>query len=448
MKTKNIDMTEGVVWKQILLFAGPVFLGNLFQQLYNTVDSIIVGNFLGSNALAAVSSSGNLLNMIIGFFNGVAMGAGIVIARYFGARDREHLQKAIHTDVAFGIVFGLILSVIGVALSPWMLRMMDTPAEMFPDSVTYFRVYFSGMITVAMYNVFVGILQATGDSRHPLYYLVISSVINIVLDLLLVGVCRLGVGAAAFATVVSQGVSALLCFRRLLRDESECGIRISQIRIDGRMLRLIISYGLPSGVQGAITSFANVIMQSNINQFGVNAVAGCGAYAKIDGFTFLPITSFSTSLATFVGQNLGAKKYDRVKEGIRFGLPGGILLAEAMGGLIYAFSPQLIALFDRTPEVIAFGVQKARLQSPFYYALAATHCIAGILRGAGRTKVTMLTFIMAWCVIRVTFVTITIRYIHDIQVVNWAYPLTWHISMLLFIVYMIKADWIHSFEKE
>ena len=448
MKAKNIDMTEGTVWRQILLFAGPVFLGNLFQQFYNTVDSIIVGNFLGSNALAAVSSSGNLLNMVIGFFNGVAMGAGIVIARYFGARDTDSLERAIHTDVAFGVMFGLILSALGVALCPWMLRMMDTPEEMFAESVTYFRVYFSGMITVAMYNVFVGILQATGDSRHPLYYLVISSLINVVLDVLFVGVLHRGVGAAALATVLSQGVSALLCFRRLLRDDSACGIRLSRIRIDGRMLRQIITYGLPSGVQGAITSFANVIMQSNINRFGVNAVAGCGAYAKIDGFTFLPITSFSTSLATFVGQNLGAKKYDRVKEGIRFGLPAGILLAEVMGGVIYLCSPWLIGLFDRTPEVVAYGVQKARTQAPFYYALAATHCIAGILRGAGRTRVTMVTFITAWCIIRVTFVTVVMQFIRDIQVVNWAYPLTWNISMLVFVVYMLKADWMHGFERE
>ena len=448
MKAKNIDMTEGTVWRQILLFAGPVFLGNLFQQFYNTVDSIIVGNFLGSNALAAVSSSGNLLNMVIGFFNGVAMGAGIVIARYFGARDTDSLERAIHTDVAFGVMFGLILSALGVALCPWMLRMMDTPEEMFAESVTYFRVYFSGMITVAMYNVFVGILQATGDSKHPLYYLVISSLINVVLDVLFVGVLHRGVGAAALATVLSQGVSALLCFRRLLRDDSACGIRLSRIRIDGRMLRQIITYGLPSGVQGAITSFANVIMQSNINRFGVNAVAGCGAYAKIDGFTFLPITSFSTSLATFVGQNLGAKKYDRVKEGIRFGLPAGILLAEVMGGVIYLCSPWLIGLFDRTPEVVAYGVQKARTQAPFYYALAATHCIAGILRGAGRTRVTMVTFITAWCIIRVTFVTVVMQFVQDIQVVNWAYPLTWNISMLVFVVYMLKADWMHGFERE
>lgn len=442
MKNETIDMTEGIAWKQILAFAGPIFFGSLFQQFYHTADSMIVGNFLGSSALAAVSSSSNLLNMLIGFFNGVAMGAGIVIARYFGAKDYEGMKRAIHTNVAFGFLFGIFLSILGVILAPWMLEKMGTPREMFPLSVLYFRVYFAGMLTVAMYNTFTGILRAIGDSRYPIYYLVIASIINIILDLLFVGIFRLGVGSAAFATVVSQAVSSILCFRRLTRLDEAYRLVPSQIRIEGQMLREIISYGLPSGIQVSITSFANVIMQSNINQFGVAAVAGCGAYEKIDGFTFLPITSFSMSLSTFVGQNLGAKRYDRVKQGIRFGIPCGIILAECMGVMIFICSPWLIGLFDRSPEVIAYGMQKARTQAPFFYALAATHCMAGVLRGAGRTKITMATFLTAWCVIRVAVVTVAMSFLHSIQVVNWVYPLTWNISMVIFILYMWRTDWM------
>lgn len=443
-----IDMTQGTPWKQILRFTGPVFLGLLFQQLYNTVDSIIVGNFLGSNALAAVSSSGNLIHMIVGLVFGFAQGAAILIARYFGARDQETLKKAVHTDITFGCILGVAISVVGVLISPWLLRAIDTPPEMMADAVAYYRVYFGGLITLALYNICESILRSTGDSTHPLYYLIVCSLVNIVLDLVFVGAFRLGVAGAALATVIAQGISALLCMRRLMRGQAGCTVRIGDLGIDRRMLGRIVGYGLPAAVQGAITSFGNVIMQANINQFGVYAVAGCGAYSKIDGFTFLPIDSFTTSIATFVGQNLGARQYDRAREGVRFGLIAGVVLAELMGVVIYAACPFLVSWFDRTPEVIAYGAQKAHTQAPFYYALAGTHCIASVLRGAGRTRATMVIYILAWVVIRVAFVTVVMGFIQNIQVVNWAYPLTWNISLILFAVYMWKSDWIHSFERE
>lgn len=300
-------MTEGPIWKKIITFAFPLFLGNLFQQLYNTADSLIVGNFLGSDALAAVSSSGSLIFLMVGFFNGIAMGAGVVVARYYGARQIEKLQRAIHTDVAFALVAGVLLTIIGLILAPQMLVWMGTPEDVMPNSILYFRIYFAGSLAFVLYNVLVGILQSIGDSRHPLYYLILSSMINIALDLLFVGVFRWGVGSAALATIISQFVSALLCLRRLMHSPEEYRVTLSKIRFDLPMLKQIIQNGLPAGLQNSIIALANVVVQSNINSFGKMAVAGCGAYSKVEGFGFLPITCFSLALTTFISQNLGAK---------------------------------------------------------------------------------------------------------------------------------------------
>lgn len=314
MRTEDkTRMTEGSISRKIILFAIPLFLGNLFQQLYNTADSLIVGNYLGSNALAAVSSSGNLIFLMVGFINGIAMGAGVVIARYYGAKDRGNLEKAIHTTVAFGIAAGIALTVIGMLLAPKILVLMGTPAEVLPESITYFRTYFAGSIGVIMYNIFVGILQSVGDSRHPLIYLIISSCINVVLDIFFISGLGMGVGAAALATAISQFVSAFLCLIHLLRAKEEYRLQLNKIRFDSQMLWQIIQNGVPSGFQNSVIAIANVFVQTNINAFGKMAMAGCGSYSKIEGFAFLPVTCFTMALTTFVSQNLGAKQYDRAK---------------------------------------------------------------------------------------------------------------------------------------
>ncbi len=440
-------MTEGPIWKKIITFAFPLFLGNLFQQLYNTADSLIVGNFLGSDALAAVSSSGSLIFLMVGFFNGIAMGAGVVVARYYGARKIDCVQRAIHTDIAFGLTAGTALTIIGLLLAPRLLVWMGTPAEVLPNSILYFRVYFCGSIAFVMYNVLVGILQSIGDSRHPLFYLIISSLINIVLDLIFIGIFRLGVGSAAAATIISQFVSATLCLRRLLHSPQDYRVSLQKIRFDLTFLRQIIQNGLPSGIQNSIISVANVVVQSNINSFGKMAMAGCGAYSKIEGFGFLPVTCFSMALTTFVSQNLGARQYDRAKKGARFGILCSISLAEVIGVCIYLFSPWLIAAFNNDPEVVAFGVQQARTVTLFYFLLAFSHCIAGIMRGAGKATVPMFTMMVCWCIIRVSYITIAVRFIPVIRTVFWAYPLTWSLSSAFFLLYFLKADWIHGFEK-
>lgn len=445
---KTTLMTEGPIWKKIITFAFPLFLGNLFQQLYNTADSLIVGNFLGSNALAAVSSSGSLIFLMVGFFHGIALGAGVVIARYYGARELKEVKKAVHTTIALGIAAGIFLTIAGTLLTSHILIWMDTPADVLPESTTYFRIYFMGSLSFVMYNIFVGILQSVGDSKHPLFYLIISSLINILLDLLFVGLLGFGVGAAAFATILSQFISALLClFRLIYRSPEDYRVYLKLIRFDLPMLKQIISNGLPAGFQNSIISFANVIVQSNINKFGKMAVAGCGAYSKVEGFGFLPITCFSLALTTFISQNLGAKQYDRAKKGARFGILCSITMAELVGIFIYFTIPTLISAFNRTPEVIAYGTAQARIDTLFYFLLAFSHCTAGILRGAGKASVPMVTMFCFWCIVRVTYITLIIRFIPVIHVIFWAYPLTWSLSSAVFLIYFFKADWVHGFEK-
>ena len=447
-KEEGTKLLTGPIWKGIVAFAIPIFFGNLFQQLYNTVDSLIVGNFLGSDALAAVSSSGSLIFLLVGFFNGIAMGAGVVISKYYGAKDFESVKRAVHTDIALGLVAGILLMIIGMILTPYILQWMGTPESVMPNSVVYFRTYFAGSLAFVMYNIVMGILQAVGDSKHPLYYLIFSSIVNIVLDLLFVGVMGMGVGAAAFATAISQAVSAILCFLRLVRTKDVYQVFIHEIRFHKGMLKQIIRIGLPSGLQNSVISIANIVVQSNINAFGVIAVAGCGVYSKIEGFAFLPITCFAMSLTTFIGQNLGARQYDRAKKGAYFGIACSIVLAELVGVIVYFAMSYFTAAFDNTPEVIATSVLQAHTESLFYFLLAFSHCIAGIMRGAGKSSVPMFTMLVSWCMIRIIYITVVVRFIPKIQVVFWAYPLTWFISSIIFLCYFLKADWIHAFEKQ
>lgn len=439
-------LTEGSIPKKILTFAFPLFLGNLFQQFYNVADSLIVGNFIGSDALAAVSSSGSLIFLLVGFFNGISVGAGVVIARYFGARDKESLERAIHTTVAFGIAAGILLTIVGVLFTPTILKWMGTPADVLSSSILYFRIYFCGSLAFVLYNIFVGILQSVGDSRHPLIYLIISSVVNVVLDLFFIAGLGMGVGSAALATAISQFVSAALCFVRLVRTTEEYRLNIKAIRFDTVMLRQIIQNGLPTGLQNSIIALANVVVQSNINAFGKMAVAGCGAYSKIEGFGFLPINCFAMALTTFISQNLGAKKLDRVKKGAFFGIFCSISLAEVIGILIYVFAPTLIAIFNDDPAVVAYGVTQAHTVTLFYFLLAYSHCLAAIFRGAGKSSVPMFVMLLCWCIIRVTYITIAVKLVPEINVIFWAYPLTWSLSSIIFTIYYFKSNWMKAFE--
>ncbi len=428
------SLTEGAIWKSMLLFAFPILLGNLFQQFYNTFDSWVVGRFLGETALAAVSSSSHLIFLLVGFFNGMSMGAGVVIARFFGAKNLNDLNTAIHTTVALGLAAGTLLTVLGVAFTPTILIWMDTPADVLPESISYFRWYFCGAIFVVMYNISVGILHALGDSRHPLYYLMASTCVNVVLDLLFVGIFRWGVWSAAVATTISQGLSALLCCIQMLKLPEEYRLIPARIRFDLPSLREIIRIGLPSGIQNSMISIANVVVQTCINGFGAAAIAGCGTYSKLEGFAFLPVICFSQALSTFVGQNLGAKQYDRVRKGVRFGVICCMLLAEAIGIMAYLLAPQLIRIFNNSPEVVEYGARQMRCICLFYFLMAFSHSMAGTFRGAGKAMVPMMTMLICWCVIRIIYISLALPYWPRLETVSFAYPITWTLSTVVFLI--------------
>lgn len=448
MARSQTRMTEGSIAGLMVRFAAPLFFGNLFQQLYNTADALIVGRYLGDSALAAVSSTGSLIFLLISLFEGIAAGGGVIISRYFGARDNEKLHLAVHTSVAFALATGLILTVAGTLLTPWILRLMGTPEDVMPLAVTYTRIFFAGSLTLVMYNSLRGVMQAVGDGKDPLIFLAISSAINVILDIVFIRFFHTGVGGAALATVISQLVSAVLCFRKLLLTNEEYRVELRGIRFDGNMLRLIISYGLPSGLQNSVIGFANVVVQSNINAFGTMAMSGLGAYSKIEGFAFLPITSFNIALTTFVGQNLGAGEYARTRRGARFGIICAVCMAELIGVLFYLAAPVLIGFFTDEPEAIAFGVEKVHICALFFCLLAASHSFSAVLRGAGKAVVPMIAMLSFWCVVRVAFLRIAVPIFKTIAVVNWVYPLTWFLSTVFFTIYYFKADWIHTFEKE
>ena len=447
MQKGTQNMTVGSVRRAIVSFAMPIFLSQLFQQLYNTADSVIVGNLLGKQALAAVSSSASLIQLLTALMIGIALGAGVVISRHFGAEDYDTLSRAIHTTAAFGLIAGAALTVVGVLLSPTLLRWMGTAPDVMDNSVIYFRNYFLGSMAVMLYNVFTGIMNALGDSRRPLYYLMLSSALNVALDLLFIGVFHLGVGSAAVATVISQAVSALLSFLHLRKPGTIFQLRLRKLRVHLDLMKEIVRMGLPTGVQNSVISIANVLVQSYINSFGSDAMAACGTYAKLQGFGFLPITSFALALTTFVSQNLGAKQYERARQGARFGILSTVVMAEIIGVLMVIFAVPMARLFNSDPEVVRIAVSQTRIENLFFFLLAFSHAVAGVCRGAGRATVPMLVMLSSWCVFRIIFISIAMRILRDIRVLFWCYPLTWAISSAIFLIYYLRSDWVHGFER-
>ena len=450
-KTKSSvvkDLTTGPIGREILAFAIPLFLGQLLQQLYNVADAWVVGNFADNNAFAAVSSTGSMTFLVIGFFNGVATGGGVVISKYFGAKNYAAVDKAVHTNFLFGIIASVLATGVGLAIVPWLLRLMKTPDEVMPESLTYLRIYFAGVSTIIMYNIGMAIMRALGDSIHPLYYLILSSIVNIILDLLFVAVLGWGVAGAGIATVIAQGISAILCIVRMCRLDGIGRLRLSSLKFYPDYMGEVIAQGLPNGVQNSVISIGNMVVQTNINSFGSYAMSGVGAYSKIEGFAFLPITSMSISLPTFIGQNLGAKKYDRAKKGAAFGIVSGVLMAEIIGVIFFNFAPQLLRFFVNVDEAVLIGEVHAKRISLFFCLLAFSHCAAGVLRGCGKSIVPMITMLAFWCGVRIVYVTTTLHFIPKFSVISWAYPLTWSLSSIVFLIFLLKSDWVHTFEKK
>ncbi len=437
-------MTSGSIHKNLIYFAIPLSIGTLSQQLYNTADSLVVGNFVGKEALAAISSTAPLVFLTIGLFQGIFVGAGVRISILYGAQDHEGVRDAVHTSVAFALLCSLLLTVFGYIFAPLFLEWMGTPEDVFKDANTYVRIYFLGVSALVLYNAATGILQAVGDSRHPLNFLMIASVLNILLDLLFVGYFKMGIAGTAYATIFSQSVSAFLAFRLLISTNDVIRVELKKIRFHTRQLKVILRIGVPSGIQNSVTSLANVVVQSSINLFGAVAMAGSGSFMRIQGFAFIPVTSFALALTTFTGQNLGARQLERVRKGTRFGVVFSMILAEAVGLLLYYYAAPLVSLFSRDPAVIAIGVQKAQISTMFIMPLALSHVMAGLFRGAGKSMVPMTVMLACWCIFRVIYIKVALSLLMDIRVVFWAYPITWSMSAIIFIIYYFRSDWMGS----
>lgn len=441
MNVSSSLMSEGSIKIKIIKFALPIFWGNLFQQLYNIVDALVVGNFTGSHALAAISSTAPLIFIIVGFSSGLFSGAGIIISNYFGAKDKDLIQKSIGTYVLFGLISGIILTFISILLSPLIIKIIGTPTEIFKDTRNYLIIYFSGIIFLILYNTASGIFQAIGDSKHPLYYLIISSIINIILDIILVAKFNMGVIGASISTIISQAISVFLAFYRLVKIDDIYRLKKENIRLNISILKQMLKIGLPAGIQNLVVGFANLIVQSSINSFGTIAMAASGAYVKIEGFVFIPINSFSMALTTFISQNIGAKKPERAKIGAKFGMIFSSIIVEIMGLFFYLFAPQLMSLFGSNPNMISIGISRININSLFYFLLSYSNCVAGIIRGAGNSNIPMFILLICWCVIRVIYIVFVTYVFNNILIVFWAYPITWLLSSILFFFFYIKIDW-------
>lgn len=427
-------MTSGDYRKKIIYFAIPLFIGNLFQQLYNAADSLIVGNYLGSQALAAVSSVGSLVYLFVGFFMGFSTGAGVIIARYIGAEDAENTSKAVHTTVVLGIFLSIIMTIIGISMSPYILKWMAVPDDVYDMSKTYLQIYFAGFSALIMYNIFTGILQANGDSRHPLYYLICSSLINIVGDIFLIAKCGMGVEGAALATIFSEFLTAILAGYRLLSIPSLTQIHLSKLKIDRQCLLQILKYGFPTALQGSVIDISNILIQSYINSFGSLAMAGIGAATKTEGFIFLPVTTFSMAMTTYISQNMGAEEYERVRKGIRFGYLVSLALIEALGILLFIFAPHIITLFTSDEEAIVYGVGRARTCGLFFMFVGYSHISSAVCRGLGKPAAPMIIMLVCWCAVRVGVLFTIGQIYHNILLAYWVYPITWLLSSVVFFL--------------
>lgn len=439
---KSTVMTEGSIWKKILFFSIPLILGNLFQQLYNTVDSIIVGNYIGSEALAAVGSSGSLINLLIGFCIGASAGAGVVIAQFYGAQDREGVRKAVHTTIAIAIVAGAVLTVVGIVATPILLKAMGTPQEVFDQASIYLKVYFGGILFSVVYNMSAGILNAVGNSKRSLVYLMIAATSNIFLDLLFVVVLKMGIVGAAIATDISQLLSCIFIILFLVRSEDVYRVKLKDIRCYDNLLGKILKIGLPTGVQNIVISLSNVIVQSSVNSFGAVAMAGFAAYIKVDGFNILPVLSFSMAATTFVGQNVGAGRLDRVKKGMYVSVAMGIIYTVCTGILLLAFAPQVIGVFTQNGKVVEYGVYIMKFFCPFYWMLGILHILAGTIRGTGKTMQAMVVFLFSLCIFRVLWIWGAMSVSHKIGGVMLGYPLSWLVGLVMILIYVWKGNWM------
>lgn len=440
-KTKTLDMTEGSIAKLLISFAIPLLLGNIFQYLYNTVDSLVVGNFVGKEALAAVGSTTYIINTLVMFFGGVSVGASVIISRYFGAHDDEMLHKAVETTIALTFVSSILCTVLGTILAPLLLRFMDTPEDVLPSSSVYLRIYFAGVSGLLIYNMGSGILRAVGDTKRPLYFLIFSSIMNIILDLVFVIVFEMGIAGVAYATIISQMVSGILILVVLTTSHENYRLTWKDMRVDKELVLDMLKIGLPVGLQQALTSFSNVYVQSYINSFGSSGMAGWSSFTKIDSFLSLPLQSMAQAGTTFASQNVGAKNLKRVKEGTNTALKISIPLIAVLACFLYAFAPQLVSLFNQDPEVVYYGTLFMRLCVFIVPITSLTQMFAGTMRGAGSAKIPMYIMLFSYVVFRQIYLFIMSHVAHNPYTIGFGYPAGWLMCAFLMTLAYKFSGW-------
>lgn len=442
-------MTQGNIFRQLLLYSLPLLAGNFFQQCYNTVDSIVLGNFVGRAALAAVGTTMPIINTLIGLFLGLSTGIGVVISQFYGAGEEKKVGQAVQTSLVLVLILCGLFTAVGIGMVPFMLRLMATPADVFAPAQLYLRLYFAGVSGLMLYNLGAGILRAVGDSRRPLYFLIFSAVVNTGLDLLFVAGFRWGIAGAALATVVAQGLSALLVLVVLTRSDACYRIQWRGLRVQKGILRNIFVVGIPSGLQLAITSFSNVFVQSYVNRFASSCMAGWAAYQKIDAFVLLPMTTLSVAATTFVGQNVGAGNWDRAKRGVRCAMGMATVVTVIILIPLMIFSRPLCALFNQEAEVLFYGSYFIRLISPFYLVANFNQIYTGALRGAGDAKVPMVIMLGSFVVFRQIYLFVTYRLVGTLLPVALGYPVGWVLCSILLFFYYRSGKWMsHSFVTE
>jgi len=444
----SIDMTEGVIWKHIISFGVPIMFGMLFQQMYNAVDAVIVGRFVGDGALAAVGSTGMIINTMVCLGTGLSGGAGIAIAQYYGAHNHKKLSTAVHTAITMLIFLSVILTAVGFIIAPPMLRLMKTPDDVMPEAVTYLRIYFLGVVGLILYNIGAGILRAVGDSRRPLYFLCISAAVNTVGDLIFVIAFDMGVAGVALATILAQGISAVLVLRVLMRTTEPYGLRLKLLGIDKTMLRTIVSFGLPGALQMAVTSFSNVFVQSYINLFGSACMAGWTAYNKIDAFILLPIQGINIALATFVGQNYGAGKYKRARDSVRFSIAASFGITLLLVILVLVFQRALLGIFSLEEESMRYGMRFISIITPFYLTTCFDSMYSNALRGIGQTKIPMICTLSAYVVFRQIYLFVNRTWLGGTFVgTALGYPFGWLLGCLLLACFYYRCELFRKAEQ-
>lgn len=434
----NRGIVEGVIWKQLLIYFFPILLGTFFQQLYNTVDAVVVGNYLGKEALAAVGgATGTIINLLVGFFVGLSSGATVVISQYFGSGDEDGVSRAVHTSIALSLAGGIFLTFVGIFGARWALEMMGTTADVIGGATDYMRIYFAGVIMNLLYNMSSGILRAIGDSRRPMIYLIICCLVNIVLDILFVGFMHMGVAGAAIATITSQAVSAILTMRALMRTEECYKFVIKKLRVDFPLLGRILRIGFPAGIQSMMYSISNLLIQANINALGTDTMAAWTAFGKVDSIIWMVMGAFSVSVTTFVGQNWGAGKIDRVKTSIRTGMVVELLSTLIMSGVILLTGQHLIRLFTQDEGVIAISLMIMHCNVPLYASFVPIDLLSGGMRGMGNSLAPMLIICFGVCIFRVVWLFTAVPLNNNIITIVLSYPISWILTSIVMIIYYL-----------